>query len=88
MSLWCVQYFTSRLKDPETQARANLTWNGTDQAVVTRSVLEAMFNNVMTLCAMVPLLVFTCLNSVLHHRSARLYYPKYPTPQIPHTPNT
>uniref|UniRef100_A0A672PVG2 Solute carrier family 29 member 1 (Augustine blood group) n=1 Tax=Sinocyclocheilus grahami TaxID=75366 RepID=A0A672PVG2_SINGR len=33
-----------------------------------RSVLQAKFNNVMTLCAMVPLLVFTCLNSVLHQR--------------------
>ncbi|XP_074551385.1 equilibrative nucleoside transporter 1-like isoform X2 [Halichoeres trimaculatus] len=31
-----------------------------------RSVLEAKFNNVMTLCAMLPLLLFTCLNSFLH----------------------
>ncbi|XP_075781156.1 equilibrative nucleoside transporter 1 [Pelodiscus sinensis] len=30
--------------------------------------LQARFNNVMTLCAMLPLLVFTCLNSFLHQR--------------------
>uniref|UniRef100_A0A8B9HHG4 Solute carrier family 29 member 1 (Augustine blood group) n=1 Tax=Astyanax mexicanus TaxID=7994 RepID=A0A8B9HHG4_ASTMX len=34
----------------------------------TRTVLEAKFNNVMTLCAMVPLLIFTCLNSFIHQR--------------------
>ncbi|XP_075454941.1 equilibrative nucleoside transporter 1 [Ascaphus truei] len=33
-----------------------------------RNVLQDKFNNVMTLCAMLPLLVFTCLNSVLHQR--------------------
>uniref|UniRef100_A0A8C2XIC8 Solute carrier family 29 member 1a n=1 Tax=Cyclopterus lumpus TaxID=8103 RepID=A0A8C2XIC8_CYCLU len=50
-------YFTSRLKD-------EFTSEGAD----TRSVLESKFNNVMTLCAMVPLLIFTCLNSFLHQR--------------------
>ncbi|KAK5882650.1 hypothetical protein CesoFtcFv8_021212 [Champsocephalus esox] len=56
-------YFTSRLKDtPSTQT------NETSADGVTRSVLESKFNNVMTLCAMVPLLVFTCLNSFLHQR--------------------
>ncbi|XP_033956552.1 equilibrative nucleoside transporter 1-like [Pseudochaenichthys georgianus] len=56
-------YFTSRLKDtPSTQT------NETSAAGDTRSVLESKFNNVMTLCAMVPLLVFTCLNSFLHQR--------------------
>uniref|UniRef100_A0A8C7GVT3 Solute carrier family 29 member 1a n=1 Tax=Oncorhynchus kisutch TaxID=8019 RepID=A0A8C7GVT3_ONCKI len=34
----------------------------------TRNVLESKFNNVMTLCAMVPLLIFTCLNSFIHQR--------------------
>ncbi|GAB1301098.1 Equilibrative nucleoside transporter 1 [Apodemus speciosus] len=33
-----------------------------------RSPLSAIFNNVMTLCAMLPLLIFTCLNSFLHQR--------------------
>ncbi|XP_035260503.1 equilibrative nucleoside transporter 1-like [Anguilla anguilla] len=61
-------YFTSRLKDSPMEIRANLTGNDTAEAVSSRSVLEAKFNNVMTLCAMVPLLVFTCLNSVVHQR--------------------
>ncbi|XP_064170229.1 equilibrative nucleoside transporter 1-like [Anguilla rostrata] len=61
-------YFTSRLKDSPMEIRANLTRNDTAEAVSSRSVLEAKFNNVMTLCAMVPLLVFTCLNSVVHQR--------------------
>lgn len=34
-----------------------------------RTHLSTIFNNVMTLCAMVPLLIFTCLNSFLHQRS-------------------
>ncbi|TRY97603.1 hypothetical protein DNTS_004740 [Danionella cerebrum] len=53
-------YFTKRLKDPQ----RNMTVNGTEE----RSVLETKFNNVMTLCAMVPLLIFTCLNSFIHQR--------------------
>ncbi|KAM3606195.1 uncharacterized protein V6R79_012308 [Siganus canaliculatus] len=58
-------YFTSRLKDPLTDLPSNLTANLTSDAD-TRSVLESKFNNVMTLCAMVPLLIFTCLNSFIH----------------------
>ncbi|KAJ8366117.1 hypothetical protein SKAU_G00149480 [Synaphobranchus kaupii] len=62
-------YFTSRLKDdPQEEIRANFTGNDTKEAVSTRSVLEAKFSNVMTVCAMVPLLVFSCFNSVLHQR--------------------
>ncbi|XP_054833774.1 equilibrative nucleoside transporter 1 [Eublepharis macularius] len=30
--------------------------------------LQSIFSNVMTLCAMLPLLMFTCLNSFLHQR--------------------
>ncbi|KAK2852959.1 hypothetical protein Q7C36_008160 [Tachysurus vachellii] len=57
------QYFTGRLKDP----KMNVTVQ--NQSIAdTRSVLESKFNNVMTLCAMVPLLIFTCLNSFLHQR--------------------
>ncbi|XP_059215497.1 equilibrative nucleoside transporter 1-like [Centropristis striata] len=61
-------YFTSRLKDQETAPSLNLTVNGTLEGTDDRNVLESKFNNVMTLCAMVPLLIFTCLNSFLHQR--------------------
>ncbi|KAG1950499.1 equilibrative nucleoside transporter [Pimephales promelas] len=57
-------YFTQRLKDPQINGVHNLTANGTEG----RNVLESKFNNVMTLCAMVPLLIFTCLNSFIHQR--------------------
>ncbi|XP_070966307.1 equilibrative nucleoside transporter 1-like [Oncorhynchus clarkii lewisi] len=60
-------YFSSRLRDPS-QMGTNLSGNGTGAEGNNRSLLEAKFNNVMTLCAMVPLLAFTCLNSVLHQR--------------------
>ncbi|XP_035494196.1 equilibrative nucleoside transporter 1 isoform X3 [Scophthalmus maximus] len=55
-------YFTSRLKDPPVDSSTNQT----EAAGERRSVLEAKFNNVMTLCAMLPLLICTCLNSFLH----------------------
>ncbi|XP_061888685.1 equilibrative nucleoside transporter 1-like isoform X2 [Entelurus aequoreus] len=52
-------YFVSRLK----------VWpNETAAGEEPRGVLEARFSNVMTLCAMLPLLIFTCLNSFLHSR--------------------
>lgn len=56
-------YFTSRLKD---SSLVNSSANQTEIAGEHRSVLEAKFNNVMTLCAMLPLLLCTCLNSFLH----------------------
>lgn len=56
-------YFTSRLKDP---LMVDSSANQTEAAVDSRSALEAKFNNVMTLCAMLPLLVCTCLNSFMH----------------------
>lgn len=62
-----LQYFTNRLKDSQTNGERNLTANAT-VAIADRNVLESKFNNVMTLCAMVPLLIFTCLNSFLHQR--------------------
>lgn len=56
------QYFTSRLKDTSVViSSANQTEVSSDD----RTVLEAIFNNVMTLCAMLPLLICTCLNSFL-----------------------
>uniref|UniRef100_A0A1A7YJK5 Solute carrier family 29 (Nucleoside transporters), member 1 n=1 Tax=Iconisemion striatum TaxID=60296 RepID=A0A1A7YJK5_9TELE len=59
-------YFTKRLKD----APANVSAAGAANITAgeTRNVLESKFNNVMTLCAMVPLLIFTCLNSFIHQR--------------------
>lgn len=62
-------YFTHRLKDSQTNGERNQTANET--VVIegdSRNFLEAKFNNVMTLCAMVPLLIFTCLNSFIHQR--------------------
>lgn len=59
----CLQYFTSRLKDSSLD---NSSANWTEAAGEGRNVLEAKFNNVMTLCAMLPLLLCTCLNSFLH----------------------
>ncbi|XP_034008280.1 equilibrative nucleoside transporter 1-like [Trematomus bernacchii] len=59
-------YFTSRLKDAPSDLPSTQTNETADGD--TRSVLESKFNNVMTLCAMVPLLIFTCLNSFLHQR--------------------
>ncbi|KPP79468.1 equilibrative nucleoside transporter 1-like [Scleropages formosus] len=62
------KYFRSRLRDPSAEVASQMMSNGTTVGVDTQSVLESKFNNVMTLCAMVPLLVFTCLNSILHQR--------------------
>uniref|UniRef100_A0A7N8Y6R1 Equilibrative nucleoside transporter 1-like n=1 Tax=Mastacembelus armatus TaxID=205130 RepID=A0A7N8Y6R1_9TELE len=59
-------YFTSRLNDTSTHVSVNSTGNVASGD--TRNVLQSKFNNVMTLCAMVPLLIFTCLNSFLHQR--------------------
>ncbi|XP_077352406.1 equilibrative nucleoside transporter 1-like [Festucalex cinctus] len=62
-------YFTSRLKDPPNELAANRTANGTlDDGGDTRNVLESKFNNMMALCSMVPMLIFTCLNSFIHQR--------------------
>ncbi|KAM8841840.1 equilibrative nucleoside transporter 1-like isoform 1-T2 [Synchiropus picturatus] len=57
-------YFTSRLKEPQ---EFNSLDNHTD-AMGGRNLLEAKFNNVMTLCSMLPLLTCTALNSFLHAR--------------------
>ena len=62
-SFLLLQYFTGRLKEPSV---LNPSANHSAEAEHTPSLLESKFKNVMTLCAMVPLLIFTCLNSVLH----------------------
>ncbi|XP_061687061.1 peroxisomal ATPase PEX6-like isoform X3 [Syngnathoides biaculeatus] len=53
-------YFTGRLRESTNGTEGEEPGGG--------GAPEAKFNNVMTLCAMLPLLVFTCLNSVLHSR--------------------
>lgn len=60
-----MQYFISRLVDPEEMSHIR---NQTSEATVTPSYLQSVFDNFMTLCAMVPLLIFTCLNSFIHQR--------------------
>ncbi|KAM9792869.1 equilibrative nucleoside transporter 1-like [Neosynchiropus ocellatus] len=57
-------YFTSRLKEPQA---FNSSDSHTDETGG-RNLLEAKFNNVMTLCSMLPLLTCTALNSFLHAR--------------------
>ena len=59
------QYFISRLADPEDTSQSQ---NQTGAAASSPSYLRSMFDNFMTLCAMVPLLIFTCLNSFIHQR--------------------
>ncbi|KAM5262895.1 equilibrative nucleoside transporter 1 [Ctenodactylus gundi] len=66
------QYFTSRLRVPQNgtaQPDGGAPTSGASaEPAPAGSHLGDIFNNVMTLCAMLPLLVFTCLNSVLHQR--------------------
>ncbi|KAL8185658.1 UNVERIFIED_CONTAM: hypothetical protein K2H54_056706 [Gekko kuhli] len=64
-------YFTSRLGESQNISSvdrvANMNVTGTADNPP-RTYLQSTFNNVMTLCAMLPLLVFTCLNSFIHQR--------------------
>lgn len=69
------QYFTNRLDMAQniSLGTAELSEDIQPSAAPTVPSLEhrplsAIFNNVMTLCAMLPLLLFTCLNSFLHQR--------------------
>ncbi|NXP51313.1 S29A1 protein, partial [Heliornis fulica] len=58
------EYFIRRLDLEEMNGLGNQT-NGLASP---SSYLQSMFDNFMTLCAMVPLLIFTCLNSFIHQR--------------------
>ncbi|XP_063047620.1 equilibrative nucleoside transporter 1a isoform X2 [Engraulis encrasicolus] len=66
-------YFIERLKDPVV-VRSNGHSNGSQNVTAgageeeMRNVLQLKFSNVMTMCAMMPLLFFTCLNSFIHQR--------------------
>lgn len=62
------QYFTSRLDVSKNMSLVTNQSCESTEALPARSSLSAIFNNVMTLCSMVPLLIFTCLNSFLHQR--------------------
>nr|AAH04828.1 Slc29a1 protein [Mus musculus] len=69
------KYFTNRLdvsqnvsSDTDQSCESTKALADPTVALPARSSLSAIFNNVMTLCAMLPLLVFTCLNSFLHQR--------------------
>ncbi|NXU07493.1 S29A1 protein, partial [Buphagus erythrorhynchus] len=59
------EYFIGRLKDLDETSHVR---NQTDEATFTPSYLQSVFDNFMTLCAMAPLLIFTCLNSFIHQR--------------------
>nr|XP_033792485.1 equilibrative nucleoside transporter 1 [Geotrypetes seraphini]XP_033792486.1 equilibrative nucleoside transporter 1 [Geotrypetes seraphini]XP_033792488.1 equilibrative nucleoside transporter 1 [Geotrypetes seraphini]XP_033792489.1 equilibrative nucleoside transporter 1 [Geotrypetes seraphini]XP_033792490.1 equilibrative nucleoside transporter 1 [Geotrypetes seraphini]XP_033792491.1 equilibrative nucleoside transporter 1 [Geotrypetes seraphini]XP_033792492.1 equilibrative nucleoside transpo len=68
-------YFTERLADPTNgttldRSAVNITTSEpiSNISIPKQNYLQAKFNNVMTLCAMLPLLIFTCLNSFLHQR--------------------
>ncbi|XP_008570855.1 PREDICTED: equilibrative nucleoside transporter 1 isoform X1 [Galeopterus variegatus] len=69
------QYFTNRLDMSQNMSLVTAEVSKDIQASAAPTVplrkwnsLSAIFNNVMTLCAMLPLLFFTCLNSFLHQR--------------------
>ncbi|XP_008151458.2 equilibrative nucleoside transporter 1 [Eptesicus fuscus] len=68
-------YFTNRLGQSQNVSLGTADLSRDIQVSTTpavpsagRSYLSSIFNNVMTLCAMLPLLIFTCLNSFLHQR--------------------
>uniref|UniRef100_A0A8C0J7U6 Solute carrier family 29 member 1 (Augustine blood group) n=1 Tax=Chelonoidis abingdonii TaxID=106734 RepID=A0A8C0J7U6_CHEAB len=69
--LTATRYFTNRLGDPQNVSSLerlpglNSTYEDQEPPP---TYLQARFNNFMTLCAMLPLLIFTCLNSFLHQR--------------------
>lgn len=72
-SLHPTQYFISRLDQYQNTSSTELSSDSQVSASTTgpspkRNSLSAIFNNVMTLCAMLPLLLFTCLNSFLHQK--------------------
>ncbi|NP_001083327.1 uncharacterized protein LOC398868 isoform X1 [Xenopus laevis] len=76
-------YFTNRLAEPGDFRESSTEFvtppsvtmfpispndTSTSDGAMPRTYLQSKFNNVMTLCAMLPLLIFTCLNSFLHQR--------------------
>lgn len=75
------QNVSSATAEPSTDIQASAS---PEEATSERNSLSAIFNNVMTLCAMLPLLLFTCLNSFLHQRWAQPLHLLHPTvPGLP-----
>ncbi|CAM9778270.1 unnamed protein product [Lampetra planeri] len=68
------EYFKSRLAQRHVSSNASgqpgLQGNASEvgEHHPADSSLERNFNSVLTLCSMLPMLIFTCLNSVLHRR--------------------
>lgn len=62
------EYFKSRLGEPRNISLANSLADGNGTKSEKPTYLQSIFPNVMTLCAMLPLLIFSCLNSFLHQR--------------------
>ncbi|XP_004710852.1 equilibrative nucleoside transporter 1 isoform X1 [Echinops telfairi] len=70
-----MQYFKDRLERPQNASLGTAPMAKGIQASAMPPApssegasLSDIFNNVMTLCAMLPLLLFTCLNSFLHQK--------------------
>uniref|UniRef100_UPI00358F1CC0 equilibrative nucleoside transporter 1-like n=1 Tax=Myxine glutinosa TaxID=7769 RepID=UPI00358F1CC0 len=55
-------------QDAQSRGEEDEQKNKTDTAVPSHSYYFRTFDNFMTLCAMLPLLIFCCLNSILHRR--------------------
>ncbi|KAK1338359.1 hypothetical protein QTO34_001475 [Cnephaeus nilssonii] len=85
-------YFTNRLGQSQNVSLGTADLSRDIQVSTTpavpsadRSYLSSIFNNVMTLCAMLPLLIFTCLNSFLHQRPC-LHHASPPPRPLPQGP--
>ncbi|XP_078391862.1 equilibrative nucleoside transporter 1-like [Cetorhinus maximus] len=66
-----IGYFKYQLRNVEVgtdHLQANGTYGVNGTAALQDNYLQGKFGNVMTLCAMLPMLVFSCLNSVLLER--------------------
>ncbi|XP_041044085.1 equilibrative nucleoside transporter 1-like [Carcharodon carcharias] len=66
-----IGYFKYQLRNVEVgtdHLQANGTYRGNETAALQDNYLQGKFGNVMTLCAMLPMLIFSCLNSVLLER--------------------
>ncbi|XP_062980275.1 equilibrative nucleoside transporter 1 [Elgaria multicarinata webbii] len=64
MNVTGMEKFISANDSHTSHANVNITGNEKPHP----SYLQSIFDNMMTLCAMLPLLVFTCLNSFIHQR--------------------
>ncbi|KAJ6664711.1 hypothetical protein lerEdw1_006284 [Lerista edwardsae] len=65
-----MEYFNSRLGESHNVSYADdrISDGNVTGSKKPPTYLQSIFPNVMTLCSMLPLLIFTCLNSFLHQR--------------------